>query len=342
MTNSSDREAYPKGIHQKELSSCIIVGGGITGLITATILQRRGIKVTVLDKGKGIGGRLATKKISHEPAIEGVFDYGAQYFSVSDPKFQVWVNDWLNQGIIKEWCQGFSKSDGKPRYCGVKGTRGIAEHLALDLDVQTNTKVVDLAYESQWLVKTEDAQEYLGEMLLLTPPVPQSLDLLDASLMALPLEVRFALENVSYHRCIALMALLEKPSNIPSPGGITLDDKYLTWLGDNHQKGISPNGYAVTLQASISFSDYYWESDDDEIAYKLLSAAADYLDSPVIKYQVHRWRYSLPKTLHAEPYLDVSEIPLLFAGDAFVAPSFEGAVLSGIAVGELIGKRFKG
>jgi renalase len=345
MTNSSDR--------QTEISSCIIVGGGITGLITATILQRRGINVTVLDKGKGIGGRLATRHMSHEPSIEGVFDYGAQYFSVSDPRFQVWVNDWLKQGIIKEWSQGFpkgllkdisayGKSDGKPRYCGVKGTRAIAEYLAQGLDVHTNTKVVDIGYDSQWLVKTEDAQEYLGEMLLLTPPVPQCLDLLDASLMVLPLDVRFALENVSYHRCIALLALLEKPSNIPAPGGIALEDNYLAWLGDNHQKGISPDGYAVTLHASTSFSDYYWESDDDEIAYKLLSAAADYLDSPVIKYQVHRWRYSLPKTLHPEPYLDVSEIPLLFAGDAFVAPSFEGAVLSGIAVGELIGKRFKG
>jgi renalase len=334
MTNSSDR--------QREIISCIIVGGGITGLITATILQRRGINVTVLDKGKGIGGRLATRHMSHEPSIEGVFDYGAQYFSVSDSQFQVWVNEWLKQGIVKEWCQGFGISDGKPRYCGVKGTRAIAEYLAQGLDVHTNTKVVDIAYDSQWLVKTEDAQEYLGEMLLLTPPVPQSLDLLDASLMVLPLDVRFALENVNYHRCIALLALLEKPSSIPLPGGIALEDKNLAWLGDNHQKGISPNGYAVTLHASTSFSDYYWESDDDEIAYKLLSAAADYLDSPVIKYQVHRWRYSLPKTLHLEPYLDVSEIPLLFAGDAFVAHNLEGAVLSGIAVGELIGKRFKG
>jgi renalase len=350
MTNSSDR--------QSETVSCIIVGGGITGLISATILQRRGINVTVLDKGKGIGGRLATRHMSHEPSIEGVFDYGAQYFSVSDSQFQVWVNEWLKQGIVKEWCQGFPKgflkdtpadnrsaygiSDGKPRYCGVKGTRAIAEYLAQGLDVHTNTKVVDIAYDSQWLVKTEDAQEYLGEMLLLTPPVPQSLDLLDASLMVLPLDVRFALENVSYHRCIALLALLEKPSNIPAPGGIALEDGYLAWLGDNHQKGVSPKGYAVTLHASTSFSDYYWESDDDEIAYKLLSTAADYLDSPVIKYQVHRWRYSLPKTFHVEPYLALSEIPLIIAGDGFVAPNIEGAVLSGIAVGELIGKRFKG
>lgn len=342
MTNSSDR--------QSESVSCIIVGGGITGLITATILQRRGINVTVLDKGKGIGGRLATRRISHESSIEGVFDYGAQYFSVSNPQFQIWVDDWLNQGVIKEWCQGFPKgnrsaygvSDGKPRYCGVGGTRNIVQYLAQGLDVHTNAKVVDIGYDSQWLVKTEDAHQYLGDMLLLTLPVPQALDLLDASLMVLPLDERFALENITYHRCIAVLALLEKPSNIPAPGGIALEDNYVSWLADNHQKGISPDGYAVTLHASTSFSDDYWESDDDEIAYKLLSAAADYLDSSVIKYRVHRWRYSLPKTFHVEPYLALSEIPLIMAGDGFVAPNIEGAVLSGIAAGELIGKRFKG
>lgn len=334
MTNSSDRSLA--------ITSCIIVGGGITGLIAATILHRRGINVTVLDKGKGIGGRLATRRISHENSTEGVFDYGTQYFSAKNPQFQVWVNDWLKHGVIKEWCQGFGEIDGKPRYCGVNGTRGIAEYLAQGLNVHTNTKVVEIGYDGVWLVKTENEQQYQAEMLLLTPPVPQTLDLLDASLMVLPLDVRFALENITYHRCITVLALLEKPSKIPAPGGIALEDNYLTWLADNHQKGISPNGYAVTLHANPSFSDDYWDSDDAEIAYKLLSAAADYLDSPVIKYQVHRWRYSLPKTFHPEPYLALSEIPLLMAGDGFVAPNIEGAVLSGIAVGQLIGKRFKG
>ena len=334
MTNSSDR--------QPETKSCIVVGGGITGLITATILQRQGISVTVLDKGRGIGGRLATRRVEAEDSIEGVFDYGTQYFSVKDPQFQVWVDEWLEAGVIKEWSRGFGESDGKPRYCGVNGTRGIAKHLARDLDVKTSTKVVKIEYDKHWVVETEKDEQYQSEMLLLTSPVPQSLDLLDASLIILPLDERFALENITYDRNISILALLEKPSNIPAPGGIALEDENLAWLGDNHQKGISPNGYAVTLQSSSSFADYYWSSDDAEIAYKMLTAAADYLDSPVIKYQVHRWRYSFPKTFHRQPYLALSEIPLIMAGDGFVAPKVGGAVLSGIATGEFISKKFRG
>ena len=309
-------------------------------MITATILQRQGISVTVLDKGRGIGGRLATRRVSGEDSVEGVFDYGTQYISVTDSKFQVWVDDWLENGVIREWSQGFGKSDGKPRYCGIEGTRGIAKYLAQDLDVRS-TKVVKINYDKHWTVETETDERYLGEMLLLTPPVPQSLDLLDASLIVLPLDERFALENITYDRSISILALLEKPSSIPAPGGIALEGD-LVWLGDNHQKDISPNGYAVTLHSSPSFADYYWDSDDAEIAYKLLTAAADYLNVPVSKYQVHRWRYSSPKTFHIQPYLALSEIPLIMAGDGFVAPKVEGAALSAIAVGELISKRFKG
>ena len=327
MPNSSDRPV-------KIGSSCIVIGGGMTGLITATVLQETGIKVTVLDKGRGIGGRLATRRICHE-SIEGVFDYGTQYFCVKHDKFVPWIDDWLKQGVIKQWCEDFGEAESKRCYCGVNGTRGIAKYLAQDLDVHTSTKVVKLFYNNQWLAET-DTEQYRGDILVLTPPVPQSLDLLDASEIAIAPEIRSDLEQIAYHSCIAVLALLEKPSKIPTPGGIALADESLVWLADNYQKGISPNGYAITLHATPEFSDNYWNSDDAAIANKLFTAASNYLGSRAIEYQVHRWRYSLPKTFYSEPCLALSQLPLIFAGDAFVAPKIEGAVRSGIAAGELI------
>ncbi|MGL6340824.1 MAG: NAD(P)/FAD-dependent oxidoreductase [Waterburya sp.] len=317
-------------------TACIVLGGGITGLITATLLQRAGIKVTVLDKGRGIGGRLATRRLEYTEACVGIFDYGAQYFSVKQPELQVWVDDWLEKGVIKEWCQGFGTVDGQPRYCGVNGIRSIAKYLARDLDVHTSTKVVKLNYTDRWQVYTEDNQQFEGDILVMTPPVPQSLDLLDNSQIVLPADIRTSLEAIKYHSCIAILALLEQPSKIPPPGGLALETEPLIWLASNHQKGISHNGYAVTLHATPSFSDTNWEYSDREIAENLFASASNWLDSPVIKYQVHRWRYSLPATFYNQPYLALSELPLVMAGDAFVAPKLEGAVLSGMAAAEYI------
>ena len=324
-------------------SDCIVIGGGIAGLIIATVLQRKGIKVRVLDKGRDIGGRLATCSISLERST-AVFDYGIQYFSVSDPQFQLWVNDWLEHGVIKEWCRGFGNTGDRPCYCGVDGMNGIARYLAKDLDICTDTEVVEITYEKKWLVATKNSVQYQGDMLVMTSAIPQSLSLLDASFIAVPLEVRFALEKIEYDRRITVLALLEKPSKIPAPGGIDLTNQSLnnslSWLGDNHQKGISPDGYGVTIHATPEFSDEYWDSDEAEIVYKLITSAADYLDSPVIKYEMHSWKYSSPTASYGESCLELLELPLLMAGDAFAAPTVEGAVKSALAAGKLICQRF--
>ena len=317
-------------------TTCIIVGGGITGLIAGTMLQRHEIDVTILDKGRGIGGRLATRRIKYSETIEGVFDYGAQYFSIQNPQFQVWVDEWLEQGVIKEWSQGFNSNDGKSRYCGVEGTRNIAKYLAQSLDVRTSTKVTQLKYSNHWQVYTEAGQEFEGDILVMTAPVPQSLALLNDSHIAIPPETKTALEKVSYHPCIAVLALLEKSSNIPFPGGLSVEEESLVWLASNYQKGISPHGYSVTLHGTPSFSNAFWDRSDEEISQKLFEAASEWLTSPVIEYQVHRWRYSLPKTFYSELCLVLSELPLVMAGDAFVAPKIEGAVLSGLAAAQAI------
>ena len=323
MSYSSDRP--------KRINSCIVIGGGMTGLITATILQRKGIEVTVLDKGRGIGGRLATRRIDRDKPTEGIFDYGTQYFSIEDPKLKPWIDDWQKQGVIEEW---FCNDAGKIRYCGVNGIRGIAKYLARDLNVHTSSRVVKVSYDGQWSVKTEGDRSYQGDVLVMTSPVPQSLALLDNSEITLPSDIKSSLERVSYYSCIAVLALLEKHSNIPAPGGIALEDESLIWLADNYQKGISTN-HAVTLHATPKFSETHWDNDDAEIADKLFSAASKYLTT-VTKYQVHRWRYSLPKTFYNQPCLTLPQLSLVMAGDAFVAPKIAGAMLSGIAVGEAI------
>ena len=326
-----------KGEHSNNSkTTCIIVGGGITGLITATVLQRQGMQATVLDKGRGIGGRLATRRIKYSETIEGVFDYGTQYFSAQQPQFQVWVDEWLQQKVIKRWFQDIRIKDGKSRYCGVEGTRGIAKYLAQSLDVYPSTKVTKLSYENHWRIQTETGKEFEGDILVITAPVPQSLALLDDSHIVIPSEINKALKKVSYHPCIAVLALLEKPSHIPSPGGLSVKDDSLVWLASNYQKGISPHGYGVTLHSTPGFSDAFWDRSDEEISQHLFDAASEWLTSPVIKYQVHRWHYSLPKTFYPEPCLVLPELSLVMAGDAFVAPKIEGALMSGLAAAKAI------
>jgi renalase len=317
---------------------CLIIGAGISGLMAATVLQRHGMNVTVLDKGQGVGGRLATRRLKHPRDGEGIFDYGAQFFTVSDPLFQAWVEGWRQSGVVKEWSSQLSGA-GKPCYQGVKSNRSIAQHLAKGLDVHTQTRVIKMIWDApDWRVQTEDGACYQGDVLMVTSPIPQFLELFDSSEIVLPWELRHRLEQVIYQCCIALLVLLEKPSLIPAPGGLWLADSALAWIACNQQKGISL-GSAVTLHATPEFSQTHWETDAAITAQKLLDIASPWLGSTVVDYQVHRWRYSQPQTFFGASYLALREPGLcVMAGDAFspTAPTvpslnLERAVLSGIA-----------
>lgn len=321
--------------------SCVIVGAGIAGLMAARTLQAQGVHVIVLDKGRGVGGRLATRWVEVAAEQKACFDHGAQFFTVRDERFQKFVDEWLAAGIVRQWSSGFVQSDGipnndgHPRYCGTTGMNSIARHLTNGIDVRTNAKVIRVAQQnSQWKIVLENGESFPADALLMTPPAEQSLALLDGT-YALPMNVRSALERISYDPCFALLAVLESPPRLPEPGALQLQSEPIAWIADNHRKGISPDVFTVTIHAGAEFTREHWDASHQIIAEKLLSAAHEWLGDSVQSWQVHRWRYSQPRVLHPEACLIVNDgAPLAFAGDGFGAARVEGAAISGISAAE--------
>lgn len=211
-----------------------------------------------------------------------------------------------------------------------------AKYLARDLDVQLNTRVTSIYSDGiQWRVITGDNRQFNGNHLILTPPVPQSLALLEAGGITMPAKEGQHLEALQYDPCIAVLAILDGRSAIPSPGGMQFESGPLRWLADNTQKGISPNRTAITLHASTEYSRHQFEATPQSIADSLLREARPWLASQILDWQVHKWRYSEPVQSHPERYLKVPGLPrLYFVGDSFGGPRIEGAVLSGLAAAE--------
>jgi renalase len=313
----------------------IVIGAGISGLLAAGRLKASGYRVIVLDEGRGVGGRLATRRMG-----EAVFDHGAQYFTVLDPGFNAIVHEWQERGIVRPWATGFAltdgtiKRDGQERFCGVSGMTAIARHLARELDVRLNARVVQLTAEGDgWKVTTEKAESFTSRALLLTPPVPQSLQLLATGNVPLSDRVKNELEQIEYAPCLALLVCLSGESLVPDPGGLWFPDGPIRWIADNQRKGISPgsNG-ALTIHAGTDYSRQNWDTPEHEVTKKLLAVAAPWLGTGPVQTQLHHWRYSQPISAYPERCLTLqSPAPLVFAGDAFGGPRVEGAVLSGLA-----------
>ncbi|MBL8189476.1 MAG: FAD-dependent oxidoreductase [Acidobacteria bacterium] len=316
----------------------------MTGLTAARVLQSHGLNVAVFDKGRGVGGRLATRWSDNEAGERTYYDHGAQFFTVRDTSFQTQVDDWLARGLVKEWARGFADAsgqpqhDGHPRYCAVNGMNSLARDLAKSLPVTTNAQVASVSpFENGWRVTLASGVNHTAASLLLTPPVEQSLALLDAGATKLAEETRASLERISYAPCFAVLVELEAPSRLPEPGALQLRSEPIAWIGDNHRKGISPDAFTVTLHAGPEFTREHWDAPHEVIAQKLLHAASDWLRAPVKRWQVHRWRYSQPVVTHPEACLFTDEpAPLVFAGDAFGAPRVVGAFLSGRSAAQVL------
>lgn len=314
---------------------CLIIGSGICGLIAANRLSEAGFSVLVLDKGRGSGGRLATRRVSQEQGLEGVVDYGAPLFSVQTPVVQSLANDWEQAVVIRAWKDDAPDKISK-KYIGLHGMRGIAKHLTNNLDIRQSERVVGLAQNSHWSATTEKGNRYQSAALILTAPLPQALILLDDNQIKLEHTTRKQLDQIKYDPCLAVFGILESSSKLEMPGALFIEDGPIKWIADHQKRGISEIPTYTALM-SAKFSQETWDMLESQLIARVLPEIENLLGTNPKTNRMHRWKYANAQNTFSHPfYRQAQPLPLILAGDSFVLGGVEGAVLSGMAAAEAI------
>jgi renalase len=300
----------------------IVVGAGPAGLCAARELTRAGRRVLVLDKGRGVGGRMATRRL----AGGAIADHGAQFFTRRDSL--------PDSALIHTW---WTSAAGEAHYKSLPSMNALAKEWARGLDVRLSSEVQAIERGAQcWQLRLQNAELLAAQAVVLTAPLPQSL----ALLRALDFKQELApLEDIDYQRCIAVMVRLARPSRVPDPGCLSLTNGPLAWVADNQRKGISPHP-CLTLHGSAEFSAQYWDAERRAAGYELLRAAGEWIEGAVLDFEVHGWRYARPMRTDPRPCAVLSSQPgLVLAGDAFGGPRLESAWNSGRAAAlQLLGE----
>ena len=316
---------------------CIIVGAGICGLLAGERLREAGLLVTVLDKGRSVGGRLATRRIG-----DAVLDHGAQFFTARDRDFQAHVARWQADGIVAPWFVRHTEvAPDEPCFAAPGGMNRLAKHLAANLNVVTRTQVTHIERRGAiWRVQTQAGPMHEADVVLLTAPVPQSLALVETGDWRVPEPLRARLAALSYDPCLALLLVLDRASRMPLGGHVLPppEAEPLAWLADNHQKGVSPHAHAVTLLGTPAWSRAAFDQTDKAIAQTLQTAAAPWLgDAEIVASQVKKWRYARVSQASDKRFAVLHDAPLLvLAGDVFGGPRVEAAALSGWSAADAI------
>ncbi|MEH6768554.1 NAD(P)/FAD-dependent oxidoreductase [Psychrobacter sp.] len=87
-----------------------IIGGGLTGLLTAPLLERASkqtgssSQITIFEKSRSVG-RLATRyRSDSETGKNWQWSFGAQFFTAKTTDFQQFIAPWLDTGLLQPWC----------------------------------------------------------------------------------------------------------------------------------------------------------------------------------------------------------------------------------------------
>ena len=339
-----DLTSYQAKVHKSSRSTVLnaaIIGAGISGLSAARSLLANGLQVTVFEKSRGPGGRMATRRIDSK-----AFDHGAQYFTVRDARFHRQVESWIQSGIVSEWdgeigtlLRGTYLPKDVPtvRYVGTPRMSSITRHLSKDIDIRYTTRVQRVNFASRkWQLADADSID-LGsyDALIVTTPPLQALPFLDQS-PSLKLQV----DKVNMLPCWAAMVSFAHSLEIPFDG-LFVHENPLSWICRNSNKPGRPQQEAWILHASPDWSILHLEDEPNDILHNLLTNFFETTGLIPIEptfATAHRWRYALAEHPLQTEHLWDAELRLAICGDWCNGSRVEGAYLSGIAAaGRVIG-----
>jgi predicted NAD/FAD-dependent oxidoreductase len=305
-----------------------IVGAGLAGLACAEGLRQRGHEVRLFDKGRGAGGRMATRRMT-TLAGDVSFDHGAQYFTARARHFIDEVRRWQQAGLATPWAEA-----GPDAWVGTPAMNAPVRQLARAANVQWSAQVQALSrLDDGWSLHGDGVSAARFDAVCIAVPAEQAAPLLApwASNMA---AIAAATRSLPCWTVMAAFAerLAVAPDTLRAKGAIG-------WAARNSAKPERTGPEAWVIQADPTWSAAHLEAAPDTILPLLLAefaaATGCVLPTPLVA-SAHRWRYARSGS-HSCGALWDAALGLGVCGDWLLGPRVECAWLSGRQLAENIG-----
>ncbi len=166
-----------------------IIGAGMAGATCARSLADAGLQVRLFDESRGVGGRMATRRVEWSTA-DGVehrsrFDHGAPGFSAHSPGFARFAGQAHRDGLLERWLPATAPGSyvplGDPAlWVPVPDMPALCRGLLSGLPVQTDCSVRALLREpGGWRVEVTGPAVAAGfNAVVVAVPQPQAAPLL--------------------------------------------------------------------------------------------------------------------------------------------------------------------
>lgn len=319
----------------------IVVGAGMAGLSAARTLSDQGHQVVVVEKARGPGGRMSTRR---QDDLQ--FDHGAQYFTARDPRFLRHVIAWQERGLVEEWKAAIGVVDGNgiqaanpstTRYVPVPSMNAICREMSEGLeDCRFGWRVASVARDDdRWRVESEHGEQLEADFLVMTTPPEQVVELIQYE------AVHAELRSSGMRPCWALMVQLDRPL-LADYDAAFVNHGPLSWLSGQDCRPGRPSARAWVLHATPDWSQAHLEYSQEQITSLLLDAARKLPGAQsfeVLEATAHRWRYALASAPLDTGALWFEPEGLAVTGDWCHGSKVQGAFLAGISAAGRIMER---
>ena len=315
------------------MTKIAIIGAGLSGLSAAYLLKDYA-EITLFEKGRGVGGRISTRRA--EPYF---FDHGAQYFTARTKPFHDFIQPLLDQGIIERWNARYMKfesnqiverknwSHEEPRYVGVTGMNQVGKFLAKGLDIKLNTRIASLKNQDKWQLTDEQAQQYSDfDWVICTIPSPQAIAVLPKSF-----KYYADIKAIKMQAFFSLMLGFERDLPLEFEAAhVTNSD--VSWIAVNSHKPKRLSHFSLMVHSSGEYAEAHIDDNHEEVMQHLIAETSHIIGCDVgsADYKtLHRWLYAnnVQRDQNSPIFLD-KEHKLAVCGDWCLGGRVESAFTS--------------
>jgi photolyase PhrII len=291
-----------------------IVGAGLAGLFCGRLLASQGADIQLFDKGRGVGGRMATRRPQSTTSADAVpsFDHGVIAFEFNHPNLAPYRKSWLSEGVIEGWqpkvalldAHGNLETTLAPEVIvGSPTNNHLAKHLAEGQLVSSGEKVDKLVKAANgWTLFVAGSPWPIrfSQVLLAVPPA-NVVELLKAADNSFQDSISVSLPTLpDLQPCWTAMVSLSLAR--PLPWDILEIESTGNWaistiVAEHHKPARMPCPPRLTVHCQREWSAIHIEDTPDDVAKRIGSELTQHLGdslNSIDEIQIHRWRYAAP------------------------------------------------
>ena len=309
-----------------------IIGSGLSGLTLATLLKSK-FEITVFDKARGVGGRLAARRTG-----PFTFDHGAQYFTARTEAFRDFIKPLIDLGVIKKWTARHVEVDGaqivkrsyweseEPRYVGVPNMNSIAKQMAQNINVKTNIKIDSILRKDYWQLEDEHGGIHKDfDWVISTAPAPQTLQILPKNFVHHAL-----IKRIEMRGCYSLMLGFSEIFPLEFEDAHVLNSD-VSWIAVNSHKPQRGSLHTMVIHSSAEYAEKNMDIDRNIVINHLCQETSSIIQhdaTQAIRQVLHGWRYANnAKRDIYKPFID-HDLKIAACGDWCLGGRVEGAFTS--------------